>query len=98
MLETAGVVQAFDIRDSNVGTGGVYQGLTYQSGLSGGSWFLSSLAGNNWPTVTSLKTGLWEQAFETSLLVPANLLSASGLTAYAYVYRPAGTPSVLDSG
>ena len=83
LLETAGVVQGFDIRDSSVGTSGVYQGLTYESGLSGGSWFLSSLAGNNWPTVTSLKTGLWEQAFQNSLLLPANLLSISGLTEYA---------------
>ena len=85
LLETAGVVQGFDIRDSNVGTSGVYQGLTYQAGLSGGSWFLSSLAANNWPTVTSLKTGLWEQAFQNSLLVPANLLSISGLTFYAQI-------------
>ena len=85
LLETAGVVQGLDIRDSNVGTAGVYQGLTYESGLSGGSWFLSSLAGNNWPTVTSLKTGLWEQAFQNSLLVPANLLSTSGATGYAAV-------------
>lgn len=85
LLETAGVFQGFDIRDSDVGTSGVYQGLTYESGLSGGSWFLSSLAGNNWPTVTSLKTGLWEQAFQNSLLVPANLLSTSGATEYAAI-------------
>jgi lysophospholipase len=85
LLETAGVVQGFDSRDSSVGTSGVYQGLTYQAGLSGGSWFLSSLAGNNWPTVTSLKTGLWEQAFQNSLIVPANLLSTAGLTTYAAV-------------
>ena len=85
LLETAGVVQGFDIRDSSVGTSGVYQGLTYESGLSGGSWFLSSLAGNNWPTVSSLRDGLWEQAFQNSLLVPANLLSTSGLTFYAAI-------------
>ena len=85
LLETAGVVQGFDVRDSNVGTSGVYQALTYESGLSGGSWFLSSLAGNNWPTVTSLNHGLWERAFQNSLLVPANLLSISGLTEYAAI-------------
>ena len=85
LLTTAGVVQAFDARDTKKCTGGVYQGLTYESGLSGGSWFLSSLAANNWPTVTSLKTGLWEQAFQNSLLVPANLLSTSGLLEYAEV-------------
>lgn len=83
LLSTAGVVQGLDIRDSNVGTSGVYQGLTYESGLSGGSWFLSSLAGNNWPTVTSLKTGLWESAFQDSLLLPSNLLSISSIGTYA---------------
>lgn len=85
LLETAGVVQALDSRDSNLGTSGVYQGLTYEAGLSGGSWFLSSLAGNNWPTVTSLKEGLWEDAFQNSLLLPANILDIDSLTLYAQV-------------
>ncbi|KAK5708282.1 hypothetical protein LTR97_000822 [Elasticomyces elasticus] len=85
LLETAGVVQAFDGRDSNFNTSGLYQGLVYQAGLSGGAWFLSSLAGNNWPTVSYLRDNLWEQAFQNSLLLPANLLSASGLTEYALV-------------
>ena len=49
---------------------------TYEAGLSGGAWLLSSFAGNNYPTITSLKTGLWEQAFAQSLLVPGNLLTA----------------------
>lgn len=35
LLETAGVVQSFDSRDSNAGTSGLFQGLTYESGLSG---------------------------------------------------------------
>ncbi|GAB7348752.1 hypothetical protein MBLNU459_g7484t1 [Dothideomycetes sp. NU459] len=77
LLCGAGVVQGFDSRDSNVSTSGLYQALTYHVGLSGGSWFLSSLAGNNWPTVTSLKTSLWETAFEDSLLVPENILVAA---------------------
>lgn len=85
LLETAGVVQGFDIRDSNLNTSGVYQGLTYEAGLSGGAWFLSSLAGNNWPTVSYLKEHLWEAAFQNSLLLPANLLSVSGLTEYAFI-------------
>ncbi|EMC99122.1 hypothetical protein BAUCODRAFT_392388 [Baudoinia panamericana UAMH 10762] len=85
LLETAGVVQAFDSRDSQFNTSGVYQGLTYESGLSGGAWFLSSLAGNNWPTVTYLRNNLWRQAFQNSALLPANLLSVSGLTEYAAV-------------
>ena len=56
--------------------------MTYQSGLSGGAWLLSSIAGNNYPTVSSLKTSLWEQAFEDSLLLPDFLLAS---VAYAAV-------------
>jgi lysophospholipase len=59
--------------------------VTYEAGLSGGSWFLSSLAGNNWPTVTSLRDGLWEQAFQNSLLLPANILSVDDDTVYLQV-------------
>ena len=73
LLIGAGVIQALDSRDSNVGTSGLYQGLTYQSGLSGGSWLLSSFAGNNYPTISNLETTLWTTAFADSLLVPANL-------------------------
>ena len=85
LLESAGVIQGLDGRDSNTNISGLYQALSYEAGLSGGAWFLSSLAGNNWPTVSSLRDGLWEQAFQNSLLVPANLLSTSGLTEYALV-------------
>lgn len=48
---------------------------------------MSSLAGNNWPTVSSLKNGLWLDAFQNSLLLPANLLSFSGLFEYAEVHE-----------
>ena len=82
LLSGAGVIQGFDARDSNVGTSGVYQGLTYQTGLSGGGWLLSSLAGNNYPTVSSLSNNLWQQAFQDSLFDPAFLLAA---VAYAAV-------------
>lgn len=57
------------------------QSLTYQSGLSGGSWLLSSLVGNDYPTVTYLKQNLWTQAFEDSLLVPDNLLVSQAYSA-----------------
>lgn len=80
LLCGAGVVQALDSRDSNLSTSGLYQSLTYHSGLSGGAWFLSSLAGNNWPTISSLKTSLWETAFEESLLIPENVLVAAAYT------------------
>lgn len=37
---------------------------------------MSSLAGNNWPTISSLQKGLWEDAFEDSFLLPANILNS----------------------
>ena len=73
LLVGAGVIQAFDSRDSNFGTSGLLQGLTYQAGLSGGSWLLSSFAGNNYPTISNLQSTLWTTAFADSLLVPGNL-------------------------
>lgn len=71
LLNGAGVVQGFDGRDSNFKTSGLFQGLTYIAGLSGGGWLLSSIAGNNWPTVSNLYNTLWAQAFSQSLLLPA---------------------------
>ena len=35
LLCTAGVIQGIDVRDSDLATSGLYQGLTYESGLSG---------------------------------------------------------------
>lgn len=34
-LEAAGIVQAFDGRDGDHGTNGLYQAISYQSGISG---------------------------------------------------------------
>jgi lysophospholipase len=75
LLSGAGVVQAFDSRDSSLSTSGLYQAMTYQAGLSGGSWMLSSMAGNNWPTISSLTSSLWKVAFRDSLLDPSFLLA-----------------------
>jgi lysophospholipase len=62
-FEGAGVLQAFDARDSNASTSGLYQALTYHSGLSGGSLLLSSVAASNWATISSIKTSLWDSTF-----------------------------------
>jgi lysophospholipase len=70
LLTGAGVIQAFDSRDSQTGVSGLFQSLTYEAGLSGGGWLLSSLAGNNYPTISSLRDNLWETAFQNSLVVP----------------------------
>ncbi|XMA14846.1 hypothetical protein WAI453_007637 [Rhynchosporium graminicola] len=74
LLSGAGVIQALDDRDSAVSTSGLYQALTYQAGLSGGGWLLSSLAGNNYPTVRFLKEQLWKEAFRDSALDPGKFL------------------------
>jgi lysophospholipase len=75
LLTGAGIIQGFDDRDSNVSTSGLYQSLTYQAALSGGAWLLSSLAGNNFPTVTYLKELFWKPAFFDSLFDPESLLA-----------------------
>ncbi|GAM83015.1 hypothetical protein ANO11243_010010 [Dothideomycetidae sp. 11243] len=76
MLQAAGVVQAFDSRDSSTTTSGLFQGLSYFGGLSGGSWLLSSLAGNNWPTVSSLYKSKWATALADTVLLPGGIFSA----------------------
>jgi lysophospholipase len=80
MLEGGGVVQAFDSRDSETGVSGIFQSLTYSAGLSGGAWLLSSIAGNNWPTISSLETGLWAPALNVTLEFPDGANSAAAET------------------
>ncbi|CAG8951867.1 hypothetical protein HYFRA_00005671 [Hymenoscyphus fraxineus] len=79
MLSGAGVVQGLDARDSNVSTSGLFQALTYHAGISGGSWLLSSLAGNNYPTISSLRDTLWAPALANSLLLPGGALFAGNI-------------------
>jgi lysophospholipase len=58
MLNGAGLIQAFDSRtpnSTNVGQlGGLLQSTTYLSGLSGGSWLVSSLYANNYTSVDAI--------------------------------------------
>lgn len=59
-LVGAGTFNAFDQRNSSAvqaGTGGVLQLASYMAGLSGGSWFVSSLAVNNIPPIQDLVLG-----------------------------------------
>ncbi|KNG80620.1 hypothetical protein ANOM_011136 [Aspergillus nomiae NRRL 13137] len=72
MLTGAGVIQAMDERDSNGSLSGLFQALSYQAGLSGGGWLLSSFAGNNYPTISKLREDLWEETFQNGLLTPEN--------------------------
>jgi len=100
LLTGAGVIQAFDARDSNTGVSGLYQGLTYQAGLSGGGWLLSSFAGNNYPTISSLQANLWTTAFQDTLLDPANLAFGAAyaqITADVDAKNAAGfSPTIVD--
>ncbi|KPI42392.1 putative lysophospholipase [Cyphellophora attinorum] len=85
-LSGAGVVKAFDGREANTTkVSGLYQALTYHAGLSGGSWLLSSIVGNNYPTISFLQTTLWETALQESLLVPAILVSEAARPIYGQV-------------
>jgi lysophospholipase len=43
------------------------------------------MSGNNWPTISYLQENLWEDSFDGSLLLPANLLSLGGLTQYGAI-------------
>lgn len=98
LLTGAGVIQGLDSRDSNVSTSGLFQGLTYQAGLSGGSWLLSSFAGNNYPTISYLRDNLWKSAFSDSLLDPEGwLVVAADATIAAELVEKnvAGFPTTL---
>ncbi|KAK0384081.1 hypothetical protein NLU13_8170 [Sarocladium strictum] len=104
MLSGAGVVKAFDGREQKkTGVSGLYQALTYEAGLSGGSWLLSSLAGNDYPTISSLQDSLWEEALQNSLLVTSILVSPQEHPVYSTVEadvkakRSAGfEPTIID--
>ncbi|KAL5378985.1 hypothetical protein DPSP01_008789 [Paraphaeosphaeria sporulosa] len=104
MLSGAGVVKAFDGREKvKTGVSGLYQALTYEAGLSGGSWLLSSLSANDYPTISSLQKSLWEEALESSLLVTSILVSTPKDTIYSTVEanvkakRDAGfEPTIID--
>ncbi|KAF8555545.1 lysophospholipase [Imleria badia] len=56
----AGVLNALDGRNTSsngAGLGGLLQAATYLAGLSGGSWFVTSLAQANFPTMQELIFG-----------------------------------------
>lgn len=59
MLGGAGMLSALDINTPGSrgpgGLGGLLQASTYVTGLSGGSWLVSSLAMNNWTSIPRLQ-------------------------------------------
>lgn len=87
MLTGAGAYAAFDARNTTaaaIGTGGLLQLADYIVGLSGGSWLVSSVAINDYPTTQSLHDQVWD--LESNLIAPsdhktkfyANLISVVG--------------------
>lgn len=57
MLSGAGMLAAMDNRTDGAnqhGLGGLLQGTTYLSGLSGGNWLVGTLAYNNWTSVQDI--------------------------------------------
>lgn len=99
-LVGAGVRQAFDSRDSKLGVAGIYQSLTYESGLSGGSWLLGSISGNNYPTISYLRDNIWENTLQAGLLLPGNfsfLISDAVIIADVADKQSAGfTTTIVD--
>lgn len=74
LLNGAGSRQAMDIRDGNGPVAGLYQALTYESGLSGGAWFLGGVASDNYPTISSLTQNFYLPNIQSGLLAPGGLL------------------------
>lgn len=72
MLLGAGVIQSFDARDSNSSLKGLYQSLSYHTGLSGGGWLLSSIHGNGHETISKLKTEIWDKFLPKNSIWPLN--------------------------
>lgn len=100
LLTAAGVIQAMDAReaDGDASTSGLLQAMTYQVGVSGGAWLLSSWAGNHFPTITQLKDDLWLTAFANGIEFPQGwefLLSYVEIAADILEKSEAGYPVSL---
>ncbi|KAF3909307.1 Lysophospholipase [Dactylellina cionopaga] len=74
MLTGAGIISAFDARSPKAmtpgGLGGLLQGTTYLSGLSGGGWLVGTLAVNGFPSIQEVQSSqrLWK--LEDSIFSP----------------------------
>lgn len=82
-LSGAGTVQALDIRDTWVSTSGLYQAISYHSGLSGGSWLLSSIISTNYATISTIYNTIWKTTLSNGLFNPLGSQS----TVYAQINK-----------
>lgn len=81
MLVTAGMIAAMDSRTDGAndhGLGGLLQGTTYLSGLSGGNWMTSTLAWNNWTSVQEILNNLNGANFSSIWNIENSILSPGG--------------------
>lgn len=86
LLLGAGIVQTLDNRDPDGPATlmkGLWQGITYHTGLDGGSWLVAALAGNSGATVKSLLDNVWISGFADATLLPANLRSSKAYSTIA---------------
>ncbi|KAF8189182.1 lysophospholipase [Mycena galopus ATCC 62051] len=80
----AGVLNALDARNASAvkkGTGGLLQASTHLAGLSGGAWFVTSLAQANFPTMQHLIFGDGNPHDFAGWLTSFNLWTVSNDTA-----------------
>ncbi|EGX54033.1 hypothetical protein AOL_s00004g66 [Orbilia oligospora ATCC 24927] len=74
MLNGAGVISAFDSRNPKAmgpgGLGGLLQGTTYLSGLSGGGWLVGSMAVNEFPSIGEIQQSERMWKLEDSIFSP----------------------------
>ena len=73
LLAGAGVIQAMDNRDlvaASSSVSGLWQAMSYHTGLSGGAWLLGALAGNPGALVSQLQIDLWATSFSDPSFLP----------------------------
>jgi lysophospholipase len=96
----AGIMTALDGRNATsrvAGTGGLLQAATYLSGLSGGTWLISSLAQADFPTFPDLIFGSdtisgWNAAFD--ILQPGTDAQSNAAFAQTLVLESKGKADV----
>lgn len=76
LFSGAGVIQAFDARDSGNGDNGVkylYQAASYHVALDGGAMLVSALASNDNRTISDLYHNTWSSSFPSPEFLPVNM-------------------------
>lgn len=100
-LISAGVHKAFDnMEKTKTPMSGLFQAMTYETGLSGSAGSVGSYAGNNWPLTSSIASQLWGPALASGVTSPNNgdPTAAVNLAANVASKQAAGFPiSIIDA-